>query len=49
MRWRGPNDSEDEAQFVDQADMPTVAAVHSPTPGGGGAGWRHELQVLSVV
>jgi integrase len=42
-------DTEEEGQFVDQADIPTASAVHALAAAAGERVWWRELQVLAVA
>ena len=53
VHWRGPAgdslDVEEEGRFVDQADIPTAAAVHALAAAAGERVWWRELQILTVA
>jgi integrase len=55
VQWRVPAaegdgfDAEEEGRFVDQADIPTAAAVHALAAAAGERVWWRELQVLVVA
>jgi len=50
VHWRDPTadglDAEEEGRFVDQADIPTAAAVHALTAAAGERAWWRELTLL---